>query len=76
MMRPATARLGRAIAAQQRLDAARRAIERLAEADPKLAAALRVALGSDDPDRRASAARRAITLIAAAAERGRRRSPR
>jgi hypothetical protein len=39
----------------------------LAATDPRLAAALRVALGSDDPDRRASAARRAVAIIAAAA---------
>ncbi|QXM25485.1 hypothetical protein KO353_04455 [Elioraea tepida] len=73
MMPPATARLGRALAAEQRLASARRAIERLAEADPRLAEAIKQALGDNDPDHRASAARRAITLIAAAAERGRRR---
>lgn len=58
--------------AAQRLAAARRAIERLAERDPRLAASLRMALGDDDPDRRASAAKQAIAMIAAAAERGRR----
>jgi hypothetical protein len=68
-MRPATARLGRALAAEQRLDAARRAIERLAQAHPKLAAALPQALGDGDPDQRASAARRAVALIAAATKR-------
>ena len=53
--------------ARAELASARRAIERLAATDPRLAAALRVALGSDDPDRRASAARRAVAIIAAAA---------
>lgn len=53
--------------AAQRLDQARRAIERLAERDPRLAASLRAALGDDDPDRRAAAARRAVAIIAAVA---------
>lgn len=68
---PATSRLGRALAAEQRLACARRAIEALAQADPKLAAAIRTALASADPDHRASAARRAIARIAEHA--GRRR---
>lgn len=71
-MRPATARLGRALAAEQRLAAARRAIERLAAADPRLASAIRTALGDDDPDRRAHAARRAVAIIGEVAERDRR----
>jgi hypothetical protein len=51
------------------LDQARAAIEALARQDPRLAAAIRTALGGDDPDRRASAAKRAIAMISAAAER-------
>lgn len=70
-MVPATSRLGRALAAEQRLASARRAIEALAQADPKLAAAIRQALGADDPDHRASGAGRAIARIAEHA--GRRR---
>lgn len=51
------------------LEAARRAIEHLAERDPRLRVALTTVLeGWGDSDHRAAAARRAVTIIADAAE--------
>jgi len=58
-----------AVRAAQRLAAARRAIERLADRDPRLRSALHTVLGEiGDADHRAAAARRAVRLIAEAAE--------
>jgi hypothetical protein len=55
--------------AAQRLAAARRAIEALAERDPRLRSALHTVLGElGDADHRAAAARRAVRLIAEAAD--------
>jgi hypothetical protein len=51
------------------LEAARRAIEHLARRDPRLQAALTtIFLGAADPDQRAAAARRAVAIIAQAAD--------
>lgn len=51
------------------LEAARRAIEHLAERDPRLRVALTTVLeGWGDSDRRAAAARRAVAIIAQAAD--------
>jgi hypothetical protein len=51
------------------LEAARLAIEHLAARDPRLRAALHTVLGElADPDQRAAAARRAVAIIADAAD--------
>jgi hypothetical protein len=56
--------------AASRLDQARAAIEALARQDPRLRCALHTVLGElGDADQRAAAAKRAVRLIAAAAER-------